>query len=192
VITPQDNNQAPSLINLLSRSFDNYESVVTRYEILLKESSALTALIKDKIEKLATLEQLVSSVEDVDETIKNNLDEYEKFCTQQTQSATDRAEISKKELTAAVKDLTFRLKVILAWLVIGSTIGGIALLYVKYTIDAIKSKPDRAAIPIYEQAQTNNKNQYWVDSTGVKHYIYNESHQQNVQSSGTISGENKQ
>ena len=144
VITPQDNNQAPSLINLLSRSFDSYESVVTRYEILLKESSALTALIKDKIEKLATLEQLVSSVEDVDETIKNNLDEYEKFCTQQTQSATDRAEISKKELTAAVKDLTFRLKVILAWLVIGSTIGGIALLYVKYTIDAIKSKPDRA------------------------------------------------
>lgn len=180
--TPQQNNRngdtTPTLITLLERSFKSYEEVVRKYEELLKESSALTALIKDKIEKLATLEQLLSSVanlgDDVEKVINDKMDEFEQTNSEQITTISNNAETSKKDLAETVQKLTTRLNFILACLVIGSTIGGFALLYVKDVIETAKTQMRQQRI-VDAQQDPNFKpgdQPYWVDSRGVRHNIF--------------------
>lgn len=168
----EDRREQPNAITLIERSFESYEVMITKYEKLLTETVELTTLIKEKIYKLSTLEQMNVIIGNVDTSVGNKLESYEKQSKEKIESANEAAENSKKSLDATILKLTFRLNLVIGVLIAIFTIGGIAFTYIKYVLDAQHNKSAPIANPIkQDHIHSDNGVLYWTDANGVKHLI---------------------
>ena len=136
-----DDSENQSLSFLIKMAFSNYEIAMNKYERLLVDNTTLNVLIKEKLSQLP-----------IESEIRQVLQELVNAADNRVQHQQDKLEIKEtgnkvttdqliKDFTAVVKDLIFRLKIVLGWLAIVSVVGIAALGYIKFvTVDIPKQK----------------------------------------------------
>lgn len=98
---------------------DHYKSLINKYEDLLVKNTEINTLLKDKLDHFPTeinINQMIEGLMEENEKKKNILIE---------------------DLKHIVDKLIYKFNTIMIWLLVGSTIGGIAIVYVKFIISAV-------------------------------------------------------
>ncbi len=136
-----DEKQFTSLGYLIRTAFNNYQTIISKYETLLVDNTTLNVLIKEKLSQLP--------IESEIERIINNLitEEDKKMVLQQGKLDTKETENKKttdqliSSLDKTIRNLTFELRIVLGWLAIVSVVGVLATSYIKYATEVSKQKP---------------------------------------------------
>jgi len=167
-----DQREAPTVAFLLKNSFESYKSMIDRYENLLKETNKLSALIENKLNNLATLDQMNIKVESINREIDDKLEDFDKAAETRISKANEELESSRRSLESVVNTLTFRLNLVIAVLVAIFTIGGIAFTYIKFILDAKIEKQTHTIIGTRGELNQPDGIPYWIDDNNRRRYIY--------------------
>ena len=150
-----DDSENQSLSFLIKMAFSNYEIAMNKYERLLVDNTTLNVLIKEKLSQLPIESEIRQVLQDLVNAADNRVQhQQDKLDIKENGNKLSTDQLIK-DFTAVVKDLIFRLKIVLGWLAIVSVVGVAALGYIKFvTVDIPKQKTmiehpidDKAAQP---------------------------------------------
>jgi hypothetical protein len=166
-----DEKQFTSLGYLIRTAFNNYQTIISKYETLLVDNTTLNVLIKEKLSQLP--------IESEIERIINNLitEEDKKMMLQQGKLDTKETENKKttdqliSSLDKTVRNLIFELRIVLGWLAIVSVVGVLATGYIKYATDSKTTKQTETIINSRPEQLRHGGILYWKDDNGIKHII---------------------
>lgn len=171
-IDDQNENQYPSVSLLIRTALKNYEIAIDKYENLLVDTTSLNVLIKEKLSQLP----IKSEIHDILLDLTKQTDQKIQYQQDKLENKESGNKITTdqliKDLTGHVKDLLFRLKVVLIWLTVISIVGAAAIGYIKLVLDADLKAQTAKIISTRGPQNQPNVVSYWIDEKGVKRYIY--------------------